>query len=266
MGARAPITQRAPGSLSGKCVGTPTSARSSRARGRWSAAARTSGSRPSAATRRSSPTRTSNGCRSRCGHGAPATRATAGAARRSTSIPCATSSTAPPATTHCGCTARAARATTTTRAAIGSPTATPLPRRTATANGSTGAGFYEYEDGWRGRLWPGLTEAFGPPAESPPPLEELIERLLFAEALEATRAYGEGAIESAVDANVGSVLGIGFPRRTAGGALRGTLQAARLADRDGRSRRSVRRRRCTCPPRRLTRGRPAVTRSARATG
>jgi DNA invertase Pin-like site-specific DNA recombinase len=116
-----------------------TSVPSSRVRGRSSAGVRRSGSPPSGATRRSSPTRTSNGSRSRCGRAAPATPATGAAERRSAFIRSAASSTAPPATTRCACTARAARATTTTPAATGSPTATPPPRRTATANGSTSA-------------------------------------------------------------------------------------------------------------------------------
>ncbi len=81
-----------------------------------------------------------------------------------------------------------------------------------------GAGFYDYVDGKRTRLWPGLTDAFGTTVEDIPPLEELKERMLFAEALEASRAVGEGVIESVADANVGSILGIGFPRWT-GGAL-----------------------------------------------
>jgi 3-hydroxyacyl-CoA dehydrogenase / enoyl-CoA hydratase / 3-hydroxybutyryl-CoA epimerase len=45
------------------------------------------------------------------------------------------------------------------------------------------------------------------------------ERLLFAEALEALDAYDSGVIESTADANVGSLLGIGFPSWT-GGVLR----------------------------------------------
>ena len=48
---------------------------------------------------------------------------------------------------------------------------------------------------------------------------DLKERLLFAEALEAWRAHDSGVIDSAADANVGSLLGIGFPAWT-GGVLR----------------------------------------------
>src|SRR5690606_21483685 len=44
-----------------------------------------------------------------------------------------------------------------------------------------GAGFYEYEDGRRVRLWPGLLEAFEPDHEQAPPLRDLSERMLFIE-------------------------------------------------------------------------------------
>lgn len=84
-----------------------------------------------------------------------------------------------------------------------------------------GAGFYEYDaDGRRLGLWPGLREHFGredvdPAAVS---LRELTERLLFVEALETVRCLEEGVLTSVADANVGSLLGIGFPGWT-GGAL-----------------------------------------------
>jgi 3-hydroxyacyl-CoA dehydrogenase/enoyl-CoA hydratase/3-hydroxybutyryl-CoA epimerase len=80
-----------------------------------------------------------------------------------------------------------------------------------------GAGFYEYEDGRRGRLWPGLEDAF-PPIGDPSSisLNDLEERMLFAEAIEAVKCVDEGVIESVADANVGSILGIGFPGWTGG--------------------------------------------------
>jgi 3-hydroxyacyl-CoA dehydrogenase / enoyl-CoA hydratase / 3-hydroxybutyryl-CoA epimerase len=80
-----------------------------------------------------------------------------------------------------------------------------------------GAGFYEYEDGKRTRLWPGLKEAF-PPVEDPSQLElkDLEERLLFIEALETVKCLDEGVIESIADANIGSIMGIGFPGWTGG--------------------------------------------------
>jgi 3-hydroxyacyl-CoA dehydrogenase/enoyl-CoA hydratase/3-hydroxybutyryl-CoA epimerase len=42
-------------------------------------------------------------------------------------------------------------------------------------------------------------------------LKDLEERMLFAEALESVKCLDEGVIESVADANIGSILGIGFP-------------------------------------------------------
>src|SRR5216684_8453142 len=82
-----------------------------------------------------------------------------------------------------------------------------------------GAGFYDYDaSGRRAGLWPGLRQHF-PPAGPAIPFTDVKERLLFAEALEARRAHDSGVIESTADANVGSLLGIGFPAWT-GGVLR----------------------------------------------
>jgi len=50
-------------------------------------------------------------------------------------------------------------------------------------------------------------------------LIDIQDRLLFAEVLEAWRAHDSGVIVSTADANVGSLLGIGFPTWT-GGVLR----------------------------------------------
>jgi 3-hydroxyacyl-CoA dehydrogenase / enoyl-CoA hydratase / 3-hydroxybutyryl-CoA epimerase len=80
-----------------------------------------------------------------------------------------------------------------------------------------GAGFYEYEDGKRTRLWPGLREAF-PPVSDPSQisLKDLEERLLFIESLESVKCLDEGVIETIADANIGSIMGIGFPGWTGG--------------------------------------------------
>jgi 3-hydroxyacyl-CoA dehydrogenase/enoyl-CoA hydratase/3-hydroxybutyryl-CoA epimerase len=80
-----------------------------------------------------------------------------------------------------------------------------------------GAGFYDYEDGKRTGLWPGLKEKFPPVADpSTIDLTELEERMLFAEALETVKCRDEGVIESVADANIGSIFGIGFPGWTGG--------------------------------------------------
>jgi 3-hydroxyacyl-CoA dehydrogenase / enoyl-CoA hydratase / 3-hydroxybutyryl-CoA epimerase len=85
-----------------------------------------------------------------------------------------------------------------------------------------GGGFYDYPapgPGGAGRkaLWPGLREAF-PPAAEAADVEWLRWRLLGIQALEAARCYEEGVVEHPADADLGSLLGIGFPR-WAGGAL-----------------------------------------------
>ena len=80
-----------------------------------------------------------------------------------------------------------------------------------------GRGFYEYSDGKRVGLWPGLRDAF-PPVDDPSGLDlgDLEERMMFAESLESVRCLDEGVIESVADANIGSILGIGFPGWTGG--------------------------------------------------
>jgi 3-hydroxyacyl-CoA dehydrogenase / enoyl-CoA hydratase / 3-hydroxybutyryl-CoA epimerase len=78
-----------------------------------------------------------------------------------------------------------------------------------------GAGFYDYAGGKRLGLWPGLA-AVGSAAGVAPPLRDVQERLLFIEAIEAVRCLDESVIESVGDANVGSVLGIGYPAWTGG--------------------------------------------------
>jgi 3-hydroxyacyl-CoA dehydrogenase / enoyl-CoA hydratase / 3-hydroxybutyryl-CoA epimerase len=80
-----------------------------------------------------------------------------------------------------------------------------------------GRGFYEYADGKRTGLWKGLREAF-PPVEDPSAisLRDLEERMLFIEAIESVKCLDEGVIETISDANIGSIMGIGFPGWTGG--------------------------------------------------
>ncbi|HJQ47823.1 MAG TPA: 3-hydroxyacyl-CoA dehydrogenase NAD-binding domain-containing protein, partial [Amycolatopsis sp.] len=107
---------------------------------------------------------------------------------------------------------------------------------------STGTGFYEYVDGQRTRIWPGLREAFNSGSKQVP-LEDLRDRMLFAEALETVKCFDEGVLTSVPDANIGSIMGIGFPAWTGGviqyingyeGGLAGFVARARqLAERYG---------------------------------
>ncbi|MCP3818323.1 3-hydroxyacyl-CoA dehydrogenase NAD-binding domain-containing protein [Streptomyces sp. A3M-1-3] len=80
---------------------------------------------------------------------------------------------------------------------------------------SGGAGFYEYVDGKRAGLWPGLREHFGRP-DAEIPFIDMQERMLFSEALDTVRCFEEGVLTSVADANIGSILGIGFPGWTGG--------------------------------------------------
>ncbi|MFG1891193.1 3-hydroxyacyl-CoA dehydrogenase NAD-binding domain-containing protein [Micromonospora sp. NPDC049051] len=107
---------------------------------------------------------------------------------------------------------------------------------------SGGAGFYDYRDGKRVGLWPGLRDNFGG-TNLDTPFEDLKERMLFIEAIESVRCLEEGVLTSVVDANVGSILGIGYPSWTGGvlqyinqyeGGLPGFVARARvLAERYG---------------------------------
>jgi 3-hydroxyacyl-CoA dehydrogenase / enoyl-CoA hydratase / 3-hydroxybutyryl-CoA epimerase len=81
-----------------------------------------------------------------------------------------------------------------------------------------GAGFYDYdESGNRLSLWSGLADLF-PVAEQQIPLQDIKDRMLFAEALETAKCFEEGVIESSAAANIGSIMGIGFPANTGGAA------------------------------------------------
>jgi len=98
-----------------------------------------------------------------------------------------------------------------------------------------GAGFYEYTDGKRGLLWQGVRDHYKS-GSTEIPLEDLKERMLFAEALETVKCFDEGVLNSVADANIGSIFGIGFPAWTGGviqyingyeGGLQGFVDRAR---------------------------------------
>ncbi|HEX2301620.1 MAG TPA: 3-hydroxyacyl-CoA dehydrogenase NAD-binding domain-containing protein [Pseudonocardiaceae bacterium] len=106
-----------------------------------------------------------------------------------------------------------------------------------------GAGFYDYTDGKRAGLWPGLAEHFGPFRPNAVPFQDMVERMLFIEAIETVRCFDEGVITSVPDANIGSIMGIGYPPWTGGvvqymhgypGGLTGFVARAKeLTDRYG---------------------------------
>lgn len=71
-----------------------------------------------------------------------------------------------------------------------------------------GRGFYDWADDGR-QLWPGLT-GLHPVTTQQPAQQELIDRLMFAQANEAARCYEEGVLHTVADANIGSIYGWGF--------------------------------------------------------
>lgn len=71
-------------------------------------------------------------------------------------------------------------------------------------------GFYDYSQGGKKLLWAGLAEHF-PAAAIQPPFAELVQRLIVVQSVEAVRCMQEGVLATAREADVGSILGWGFP-------------------------------------------------------
>ena len=80
---------------------------------------------------------------------------------------------------------------------------------------AAGAGFYEYPENGKKYLWDGLSRWSKEHTISE---QEMIDRFLFVQALDTLRCYEEGVLESVIDANVGSIFGIGYAPWT-GGAI-----------------------------------------------
>jgi 3-hydroxyacyl-CoA dehydrogenase/enoyl-CoA hydratase/3-hydroxybutyryl-CoA epimerase len=71
-----------------------------------------------------------------------------------------------------------------------------------------GKGFYDYGEEGK-QLWPDLGKLY-PVAAEQPEQQELIDRLMFAQANEAARCLEEGVLRSVADGNIGSIFGWGF--------------------------------------------------------
>ena len=80
-----------------------------------------------------------------------------------------------------------------------------------------GKGFYDYPAGGKKTLWPGLADIAGK-ALDPDTLDvqELKERILVVQAVEAARTMAEGVVTDPREADVGSILGFGFAPYTGG--------------------------------------------------
>ncbi len=82
---------------------------------------------------------------------------------------------------------------------------------------AAGAGFYDYDaNGKKTRTWPGLKDLFAPQGYADIPFQDVRDRLLFPQVLEAIRIMEEGVCTSVADGNIGSIMGIGFPPHTGG--------------------------------------------------
>lgn len=73
-----------------------------------------------------------------------------------------------------------------------------------------GKGFYDYPADGRKLLWPGLAQHFKP-AEMQPDVEEVKRRLLYVQSVETARCLEEKVLLDPRDADVGAILGWGFP-------------------------------------------------------
>ena len=83
-----------------------------------------------------------------------------------------------------------------------------------------GKGFYDYPaEGTKGEktLWKGLAEQW-PVAREQPAQQELIDRMMFVQALDAARCFEEHVTTTVADTNIGSIFGWGFAPHQ-GGAL-----------------------------------------------
>ncbi len=82
-----------------------------------------------------------------------------------------------------------------------------------------GKGFYDYPEGGKKSLWPGLFDLFVKEDKKRPTdaqFAELKERLLYRQAIESVRCFEEGVLRSVPDANIGSIFGIGMAPWTGG--------------------------------------------------
>lgn len=75
-----------------------------------------------------------------------------------------------------------------------------------------GKGFFDYAADGSKRLWPGLADIWPrkPEAEQPS-AQEVRQRLLFAQYVDAARCLADGVLTDPADGDVGGVLGVGFP-------------------------------------------------------
>ena len=80
---------------------------------------------------------------------------------------------------------------------------------------SGNGGFYEYPKNEKKHIWRNLENHF-PVSTTEIPENDIIDRLLFTQIIEAISCYEKNIITSIQDANIGSILGLGFPSDSGG--------------------------------------------------
>ncbi|MGE4323132.1 MAG: 3-hydroxyacyl-CoA dehydrogenase NAD-binding domain-containing protein [Sphingobium sp.] len=76
-------------------------------------------------------------------------------------------------------------------------------------------GWYDYPEGGKKHLWPGLAELF-PHAPAQPDVAAVKERLLYRQLIECARCFEEGVLETPEDGDIGAIFGWGFAPYTGG--------------------------------------------------
>jgi len=72
---------------------------------------------------------------------------------------------------------------------------------------AAGQGFFDWQPDKR--VWPELVQRF--PTTDAVPFTDVQDRMLVAMAVETARCVEEGVLRTVEDANIGSIMGIGFP-------------------------------------------------------
>lgn len=78
-----------------------------------------------------------------------------------------------------------------------------------------GGGFYEYGDDGSRKVWPGLLDLYYR-SDVCLPEDDMKDRLLFRQVIEALKCLETGVLRSEEDGNIGSIMGIGAPVWTGG--------------------------------------------------
>ena len=78
-----------------------------------------------------------------------------------------------------------------------------------------GGGFYEYGENGSKTIWPGLKDLYYKP-EVHILEQDIKDRLLFRQVIEALKCLETGVLRSVADGNIGSIMGIGAPAWTGG--------------------------------------------------